>query len=121
VKAKKEEYDTQYKPELERRRKEREEEKKTEGLDRLMKDMGVGSSKPGISPSGGFSEHTEPVHVDTISDGEDEDDGYLVDPDAPYEEDEGLQQKFEQARRSQVGAEDQEFERWVQQVNRGGL
>jgi len=44
-----------------------------------------------------------------------------VDPDAPYEEDEGLQQKFEQARRSQVGAEDQEFERWVQQVNRGGL
>lgn len=44
-----------------------------------------------------------------------------MDPDAPYEEDEGLQQKFEQARRSQVGAEDQEFERWVQQVNRGGL
>ena len=60
MKAKKEEYDTEYKPELERRRKEREEEKKTEGLERLMKDMGVGSSKPGISPPGGFAEYSRP-------------------------------------------------------------
>ena len=41
VEEKKEEYDREYKPELERRIRERVEEGKTAGLDKLMKDMNV--------------------------------------------------------------------------------
>ena len=44
MKDKKTEYEREYKPELERRIRERVEEKKTEGLDKLMKDMDVGSA-----------------------------------------------------------------------------
>jgi GPN-loop GTPase len=44
VGEKKEEYDREYKPELERRIQERVEEGKTAGLDKLMKDMKVGST-----------------------------------------------------------------------------
>ena len=39
------EYEKEYKPELERRIRERAEEKKTEGLDKLMNDMNVGSKR----------------------------------------------------------------------------
>jgi hypothetical protein len=46
MEEKKLEYEKDYKPELERRIQERTEEKKTEGLDKLMKDMNVGSSAP---------------------------------------------------------------------------
>ena len=38
------EYEREYKPELERRLRERIEEKKTEGLDKLMNDMKVGKT-----------------------------------------------------------------------------
>ena len=41
---KKGEYEKEYKPELDKRIQERTEEMKTEGLDRLMKDLKVGSS-----------------------------------------------------------------------------
>lgn len=54
MEVKKTEYEKEYKPELERRIKERVEEGKTEGLDKLMKDMNVGSTasaQRGISPS----------------------------------------------------------------------
>jgi hypothetical protein len=44
VGEKKEEYDREYKPELERRIRERIEEGKTAGLDKLMKDMNVEST-----------------------------------------------------------------------------
>jgi GPN-loop GTPase len=44
VGEKKDEYDREYKPELERRIRERVEEGKTAGLDKLMKDMEVGST-----------------------------------------------------------------------------
>jgi len=64
----------------------------------------------------------EPVNLETISDGEDEDSGYLVDPDPIEDEDEGLQEKFVQAaRNAQLNAEDKEFERWAKEVNRGGI
>jgi hypothetical protein len=63
----------------------------------------------------------EPVHLETISDGEDEDDGYLVDPDVMQDEDEGLQEKFVQAARNAHLNEDREFERWAKEVNRGGI
>jgi hypothetical protein len=52
MEEKKLEYEKDYKPELERRIQERTEEKKTEGLDKLMKDMNVGSStapRPGTT------------------------------------------------------------------------
>ena len=62
------------------------------------------------------------MNLETISDGEDEDSGYLVDPDPIDDEDESLQEKFVQAaRNAQLNAEDQEFERWAKQVNRGGI
>ena len=65
---------------------------------------------------------TDPVHLETISDGEDEDDGYLVDPDAVVDEDEGLQDKFRQAaRNARLNVEDQDFEQWMQLANRGGI
>ena len=60
--------------------------------------------------------------IDTISDGEDEDDGYIVDPDPMNDEDESLQEKFVQAaRNAQLNAQDEEFVQWTKQVNRGGL
>ena len=46
MKEKKEEFEREYKPELERRIKEREEDKKTQSLDKLMSDMKVGTSAP---------------------------------------------------------------------------
>jgi hypothetical protein len=52
MEEKKLEYEKDYKPELERRIQERTEEKKTEGLDKLMKDMNVGSNtapRPGTT------------------------------------------------------------------------
>ena len=52
VVEKKSEYDREYKPELERRIRERIEEKKTEGLDNLMKDLNVGSTSHRIYPPG---------------------------------------------------------------------
>jgi len=114
---KKQEYDRDYKPELERRIRERTEEKKTQGLDKLMRDMKVGS------PSG--AEARKPVHLETISDGEDEgdeDDGFLVDPDPVDDEDETLQEKFVQAaRNAQISAEDAGFDKWAREVNRGGI
>lgn len=51
VGEKRTEYEKEYKPELERRVRERVEEGKTAGLDKLMKDMKVGGpSKSGINP-----------------------------------------------------------------------
>jgi hypothetical protein len=70
---------------------------------------------------------TEPVHVDTISDGEDEDDGFLVDPDPLDDEDdeESLQRKFQQAalnaKSNAETVEDREFNRWATEASRGGI
>ena len=62
------------------------------------------------------------MHIDTISDGEDEDDGFIVDPDPLDDDDEGLQEKFAQAaRNAQINAEDEEFNRWANQINKGGI
>ncbi len=62
------------------------------------------------------------MHLETISDGEDEDDGYIVDPDPMNDEDESLQAKFEEAaRNAQRNAEEAEFNRWTSQINKGGL
>ena len=64
------------------------------------------------------------MHIDTISDVEDEDDddGFLVDPDpVENDDDDGLQGKFTQATRNSQLHEDREFERWTQEVNRGGM
>ena len=114
---KKQEYDRDYKPELERRIRERTEEKKTEGLDKLMRDMKVGSS------SG--PDARKPVHLETISDAEDDDDdddGFLVDPDPIDDENETLQERFVQAaRNAQMNAEDAECDQWAREVSRGGM
>jgi hypothetical protein len=45
-----------------------------------------------------------------------------VDPDAIEDDDDGLQSKFEQAaRNAQLNAEEEEFNRWTKQVNKGGV
>jgi GPN-loop GTPase len=115
---KKQEYEREYKPELERRVRERTEEKKTQGLDKLMQDMKVGSTSSAGVPT------RQPVHAETISDAEDgdEDDGFLVDPDPVDDEDETLQERFVQAaRNAHISAEDDEFDRWTREINRGGI
>jgi GPN-loop GTPase len=126
--TKREEYEREYKPELERRIRERQEEGKTEGLDKLMEDMNVKNttinSKLGTTCTAMVN--SEPVHLDTISDGEDEDDGYLVDPDPMDDDDdddeEGLQRKFQQAAlnaQANNSIEDGEFDRWASEAARG--
>jgi hypothetical protein len=46
----------------------------------------------------------------------------LVDPDLIEDEDESLQEKFVQAaRNAHLNAEDEEFDRWTKEVNKGGL
>jgi hypothetical protein len=121
---KRDEYERDYKPELDRRIREREEEGKTEGLTQLMNDMNVKKQKTGTSMSRQLM--IEPVHVDTISDGEDEDDGFLVDPDPlDDQDDEGLQQKFQQAalnsKSNAETVEDRDFNRWTTEAGRGEI
>jgi hypothetical protein len=128
--TKREEYEKEYKPELERRIRERLEEGKTEGLDKLMEDMNV--DRTDVKKKSGTTcmatVNSEPVHLDTISDGEDEDDGYLVDPDPmgdndnDDEDEEGLQRKFQQAAlnaKANASIEDGEFDRWASEAARG--
>jgi hypothetical protein len=58
---KRDEYERDYKPELERRIREREEEGKTEGLSKLMKDMNVkGKQKTGMSMVSTANDRTGP-------------------------------------------------------------
>ncbi|EON61456.1 hypothetical protein W97_00671 [Coniosporium apollinis CBS 100218] len=126
VQEKKAEFLRDYRPELERRQKEREKEKETrreKELDRLMKDMAVGGSKK----RSGQKEEPE-----TISDLEDEDEddagGEMlepddVDPDAEDTDDKisGLQDRYKTAMKGQGGPteDDYSFARYVRSANVG--
>ena len=95
VGEKAEEFERDYKPELEKRRKERQEEKagkREKDLGRLMKDMNVSESR---NLSGG-SEEGKPAqrhHVDTLSDLEDnsesEPEARMLEPDEEESDDDG--------------------------------
>lgn len=113
VGEKAEEFERDYKPELERRRKERQEEKvgkKEKDLGRMMKDMNVSESG---NASGGLNEAkaAQRHHVDTLSDLEDNSDSeheaQMVEPDEDEAEvdgaedgasmDDGLAKRYRQA------------------------
>ncbi|KAL6717921.1 hypothetical protein ACLMJK_004006 [Lecanora helva] len=106
VGAKAEEFQRDYKPELEKRRQEREEQKKGQRekeLGKMMKDMNVSESSkaPGTRRS---AKPAQGKFTDTLSELEDEansePEAQLVDPDDEDDEDEaddGLEQRYKQA------------------------
>lgn len=127
VQEKKVEFERDYKPELERRRAEREQEKKEKRekeLEKLMKDMKVGASKK-TTPR----RKAEP---ETVSDAEDDDGGAMAvdddDDDSDDNVDEssgGLEGRYQQALRDSRGdegdplGEDFSFARYMHKANLG--
>ncbi|KAF2706902.1 XPA-binding protein-like protein [Pleomassaria siparia CBS 279.74] len=127
VEEKKQEFERDYKPELERRKVEREEQKagaRAKELDRLMKDMNVGGAKNG--KKGPRKEEAE-----TVSDAEDMDEGHngiVGDPDSDDElpdVENGLENRYQEALRDNRGnqggpsGDDYSFARYMQQANIG--
>ncbi len=120
VQEKKVEFERDYKPELERRRAERDKEKEVtrqRELDKLMKDMKVGGagSKPKMRPK-----KEEP---ETVSEAEDTDDDDEMHEDLDYEDEmdsddpeKGLQQRYQQALKesTNLNEEDMSFARYTQ-------
>ena len=96
VVEKAEEFERDYKPELDKRRKEKQKEKqirREKGLENLMKDMDVSeSSKRPVGPGGPILSQRQ--HTDTLSDLEDEEDSesgdQMADLDSDEEDNEGL-------------------------------
>lgn len=124
VQEKKEEFERDYKPELERRRAERENEKvakRERELDKLMRDMRVGGSSKVKS-----KRKEEP---ETVSDAEDMDEDAMgVDEDASDEDiddpDSGLEKRYKQALQDSRGDEgpsgdDFSFARYMHKANLG--
>ncbi|KAF1943263.1 ATPase NPA3 [Clathrospora elynae] len=119
VQEKKEEFERDYKPELERRRAEREQEKvatRQRELDKLMKDMKVGGAgtKPKRRPK-----KEEP---ETVSDAENSEEDGMDHDDLDYEDEldsddpeKGLKQRYEQALRDSGAGQDDDmsFARYV--------
>ena len=124
VQEKKEEFERDYQPELERRRADREKEKEAtrqRELDKLMKDMKVGGAgtKPKSRP-----QKEEP---ETVSDVEDTDSDEMQDYQA-HEDDEdsdgpdtNLQSRYQQALHDNSGAQDEDmsFTRYMQAAKFG--
>ncbi|KAF1972914.1 XPA-binding protein-like protein [Bimuria novae-zelandiae CBS 107.79] len=122
VQAKKEEFERDYKPELDRRRAEREKEKaaaRQKELDKLMKDMNVGSA------SRTKRSNDEP---ETVSDAEDNSDQAMQEDDDDSEDEEydnsenGLEARYQQALDDSAGGpsgEDFSFARYIHQAKLG--
>jgi len=118
VEEKRKEFDTEYKPELERRRAERDreqEERREKEVSRMMKDMGV-DAKP-RKAAGKQKEQPETVSDAEQMSSEDEDAG-LVEPDEYEEEDEeaeaGLKARYEDALRDgAMDPKDASFAKYV--------
>ena len=120
MQAKKEEFERDYKPELDRRRAEREKEKaaaRQKELDKLMKDMHVG----GASKSKKDKDAPE-----TVSDAEDNsDEGMQVDDEDSEDEvhdnsEEGLKARYQQALQDTTpSGEDFSFARYIHQAKMG--
>ncbi|PQE25957.1 atp binding protein [Rutstroemia sp. NJR-2017a BBW] len=119
VQEKAEEFERDYKPELERRRKARDEEKKAERereLGKLMKDMAV-SGEPSSSSKAKTAPDAKPTtEMDTLSDMEDSDeDGEAGDEDAG-DDPEGLSTRYKAALADAGGpsnADDHSFTRYL--------
>lgn len=119
VESKREEFNRDYKPELERRRKERDEEKekgREEELGRLMKDMAV-SGETGIKKPKG-KDVGEAVDLETISDLESEDSDA---EERDQERQDDLQTRYAAALgKSGGGAPDGDDASWSRYIKKGG-
>jgi len=101
------EYELEYRPELEKMRKKREEEKvvkQQKELDKLMKDIQVDQDiQASAGPSGSGVPKPEPAQVDVLSDFDsDEEGGEMIERDEDEEprkidDEEGLQSRYQQA------------------------
>ncbi|RMZ69000.1 GTPase npa3 [Pyrenophora seminiperda CCB06] len=119
VEEKKEEFERDYKPELERRKAEREQEKKEareRELDKMMKDMQVGGAGTKPKPT---SRKEEP---ETVSDAENSDEDGMMHEDMDYEDEmdpddpeSGIKERYRQAvqDRGLDQGEDHSFARYV--------
>jgi GTPase SAR1 family protein len=128
VEEKKQEFERDYKPELERRKVEREEQKagaRAKELDRLMKDMNVGGAQK--KPNKGQRKE-EPETVSDAEDFDEENNGIVGDPDSDDElpdADGGLESRYEAALRDNRGeqggptGDDYSFARYMAQANIG--
>ncbi|KAK7535857.1 putative ATP binding protein [Phyllosticta citribraziliensis] len=125
VQEKAEEFERDYKPELERRREEREKEKvarRGQELDRLMKDMSVGGASNKEPTKSKGKKKAEPETVSDIEDEEDEDMGPPEEDSDEFEEDEddgGLQSRYQKALKDDRDAhgDDMSFARYVTQAS----
>jgi GTPase SAR1 family protein len=121
VNLKKEEFERDYKPELERRRAEREAEKQAtrqRELDKLMKDMKVGGAGTKPKPRGKPAKE-EPETVSDVEESEDDEDmdyrGDAGDDEDDSDDPDGLKSRYQQALRD-TGADqndDMSFARYV--------
>jgi putative protein kinase ArgK-like GTPase of G3E family len=119
VQEKAEEFERDYKPELERRRKARDEEKKMERereLGKLMKDMAV-SGEPSSSKAKTAPDAKPTTEMDTLSDMEDSDeDGEAGGDEDAGEDGEGLSNRYKAALADAGGpsnADDHSFTRYL--------
>ncbi|ORY13721.1 hypothetical protein BCR34DRAFT_586310 [Clohesyomyces aquaticus] len=126
VEEKRQEFERDYKPELERRKQDREKDKaanRQKELDRLMKDMKVGA----VSKSRNAPKKPEP---ETVSEAEDTDEedmqlGEEASDDEVQDVDSGIESRYKQALRNSRGdeggpsGEDFSFARYMQKANLG--
>ncbi|KAG9738444.1 hypothetical protein KCU73_g9736, partial [Aureobasidium melanogenum] len=122
VEEKRDEFNKDYKADLERRRDQREKEKEAnreKEVARMMKDMKVGGGRAGTAGSNSRTPKPEPETVSEAEEEEDEDEnGGLVDRDEDEDiSQEGLQQRYQQALaagNTQTSGEDMSFAKYVQ-------
>jgi len=132
VKEKKDEFNRDYKPELERRRKQRDDEKegkREHELGKLLADLNMERKAPGKATPKPKTE--EPETVSDMEDAEDSDDeqnsedGALVDHDEDFidaddDEDGGLKQRYQQAVKDDgPTGEDFSFAKYIHSANVG--
>ncbi|KAL5116541.1 hypothetical protein ACEQ8H_005537 [Pleosporales sp. CAS-2024a] len=126
VASKKEEFERDYKPELERRRAEREQQKQStrqRELDKLMKDMKVGGA--GSKPKArGARNKDEPQTVSDVEDTDSDEMDYRnheYDDEDSDEPDSTLESRYQQALRNSTAdqADDMSFARYMQAAKYG--
>lgn len=129
------EFERDYQPELDKRRREREQGKKdarAQELDKLMRDMNMSAQARGSGSGLQQAQVAKKLDIATISDEEDDamdsEEGEMVEPDEDDdqlngEEDEGLSRRHHQALTDEGGgntSEDHSFARYLRANNVGG-
>ncbi|KAF2433909.1 hypothetical protein EJ08DRAFT_646812 [Tothia fuscella] len=132
VQEKKDEFNRDYKPELERRRKQRDNEKegkRQKELGKLLADLNMDNTSKGKGKPKPKPKKEEPETISDMEDAEDEDDedGGLVEPDEEYEEndadedEDGLKKRYQQALKDEgaPSADDFSFAKYLHSSNMG--